>query len=192
MRIYIITWVMLGFIVSASAQMGGMGPGHCPMCGQRWDGRYQGGIGNIPDELPKPGKEWLDSFNKVYDLEVLSRAQYQQDYDSFQVSMPYTMIIPQEENHIRWIDSLYLAYKIKPADINPKTTKSKSIQEAYQTGLRIENQAIPMYEYLVKNASDSTSALVLNTILYQTRMHVMMFNHALNMGMGNRGNKWNH
>jgi rubrerythrin len=94
------------------------------------------------------------------------------------------MIIPQEENHIQWIDSLYAAYKVKPADTKPKKTKSKTITDAYQTGIKIEDQAIPIYESLVKNASDSTSASVLNTILYQTRMHAMMFNHALRMGMG--------
>ncbi len=173
------------------AQMGGMGRGNCPMCGQQWDGRYHGRIGNIPGNLPKPTPNWLESLNNVYGLEVLSKAQYQQDYDSFQVRMPYTMIIPQEENHIEWIDSLYAAYGIEPPITKPKTTKSISIQDAYETGIKIENKAIPIYEYLVKNATDSTTASVLNTVLYQTRMHSMMFNHALRMGMGNRwNNEW--
>jgi hypothetical protein len=43
---------------------------------------------------------------------------------------------------------------------------------------------LPRYEWLVKNAGDRDSAEALNTMLLQSRWHLVMFEHALRMGHG--------
>ena len=48
----------------------------------------------------------------------------------------------------------------------------------------MENDLLPRYEWLVKNAEDRDSAQVLNAILIQSRWHLVMFDHALRMGHG--------
>ena len=51
--------------------------------------------------------------------------------------------------------------------------------EAYREALRIEQQLVHRYEWLVGNAGDEAASRVLGDILYQTRMHFAMFQHAL-------------
>jgi hypothetical protein len=48
----------------------------------------------------------------------------------------------------------------------------------------MENNLLPRYEWLVKKAEDRDTAQALNTILLQSRWHLVMFEHALRMGHG--------
>lgn len=170
----------------ALAQMGrGMmgGPGRhgrgmmggCPMCGQNWQ--------SIPGKLPTPKSQtWLQNLKNVLSLERLSLVQYQTDQSKYQVNMPYHMIIPQEDQHIDWISRLLTAYGQSAAGPTPAVRKSQTISQAYEIALQLEEDLIPRYEKLIDAAEDPETARVLNTILYQTRMHYMMFSHALRMG----------
>jgi hypothetical protein len=170
----------------ALAQMGrGMmdGPGRhgrgmmggCPMCGQDWR--------SIPDKLPTPKSQtWIQNLRNVLSLERLSLVQYQADQSKYQVNMPYHMIIPQEDQHIEWISQLLAAYGQSAAGPTPAVRKSQTISQAYEIALQLEEDLIPRYEKLIDAAEDPETSRVLNTILYQTRMHYMMFSHALRMG----------
>lgn len=171
-----------GFRGEVLAQMGrgmmgghGMMGGGCPMCGQNWR--------KVPDKLPTPKSQtWLRNLKDILSLERLSLVQYQADENKYKIHMPYMMVIPQEDLHIKWISELFSAYGLSSAGPTPAVRKSQTIIQAYEIALKLEEDLIPRYERLINAAEDSDSAQILRTILYQTRMHYMMFSHALRMG----------
>jgi hypothetical protein len=139
----------------------------------------------IPEELPTPqSRNWLNNLREVLSLERLSLVQYQTDEDKFHVYRPYMMIIPQEANHIEWITALFGAYGLSAAGPTPAIRRSQTITQAYEIAMGLEADLAPRYEWLIDNAEDGNSGQVLNTILYQTRMHYRMFSMALRMGGG--------
>jgi len=153
----------------------GMGPG---MMGG-WDSV------DIPSKLPAPKNvEWVQKLREILTLEKQSLAQYQADQEKFNAYMPYMMVIPQEENHISWIEQMFEAYGL-PSDgkISP-VVQTGTLTEAYNLGAKVETDLLPRYEWLVKNAGDRDSAQALNTILIQSRWHLVMFEHAIRMGHG--------
>lgn len=142
---------------------------------------------SIPDKLPKPqNQEWVDKLRQILVLERLSQAQYESDRAKYQVNMPYTMILPQEGDHIGWITRLFAAYVLPSDGKTPPTKQSDTLAQAYEIGRQLEEGLIPQYEWLIRNAPDNTASQVLDTILLETRMHYTMFDHALRMG-GMRG-----
>ena len=144
------------------------------MCGQGWDGTGQG-FGDVPQKLPKPKSEqWIRRLEKVLALEKHSRIQYELDSEKYHIPMPYGMIIPQEDNHIRWVSELFDAYGLTPNAKAPSAQKSDTPYQAFEI--------VPHYEWLLSRVEDRISGDVLNTALVQTRMHYMMFTHALRMG----------
>lgn len=153
----------------------GMGPGM--MGGWDWV--------DIPSKLPAPkNAEWVPKLQEILTLEKQSLAQYQADQEKFNAYMPYLMIIPQEENHIEWIGQLFKAYGL-PSDgkVSP-VVQTGTLTEAYELSVKMETDLLPRYEWLVKNAGDRDSAQALNTILLQSRWHMVMFEHAIRMGHG--------
>src|SRR5512137_1727364 len=87
---------------------------HCPMCLRNWDGTYHKNV--KPDTMVKPKSEqWLKGLREVLALEELSKKQYETDSKKFDVQMPYMTVIPQENEHIRFITELFIAYGA-PAD----------------------------------------------------------------------------
>lgn len=187
----IVTALLMSFAAGENtyAQMGGPGRGSteygfCPMCGQQWDGHYQDAL-TVPDSLPKPkSKEWVEKLRIVLSMEKHSKAQYQSDSSTYQIYMPYRMVIYQEDNHIAWISKLFAAYGIPDDGKVLPVEKSGSLEKAYAIAIKLENDLIPRYEWLIKYAEDRQSAEILNTILLQTRMHSVMFQHASQMGGG--------
>jgi rubrerythrin len=158
-----------------------LGVTRCPMCGgpwqnpMNWDGR-------IPDKLPRPqNREWENRLKVILTREKLSLAQYSEDEAKFNVRMPYMMIIPQERDHIEWIEALFKAYGVSSDGKVPSVKKSESVRNAYQIGMNLEAELIQRYTWLIKNAEDDTTKKVLDTILFQTRMHYTMFAHVLEM-----------
>jgi rubrerythrin len=167
----------------------GMGGG---MMGGRGYGYGMGGgmmgypiAPDVPDKLPVPkSREWVQKLGEVLALERLSHAQYTADAEKFNAYMPYYMVIPQEEDHVRAIERLFAAYGM-PAEGKPAAvSETKTITEAFELCVKMEQELIPRYEWLVKNAGDRDSAGILNRILLQTRHHLVMFDHALRMGGG--------
>ncbi len=152
----------------------GMGPG---MMGGDWI--------DVPAKLPAPkNAEWVQKLREILTLEKESLTQYQADQEKFNAYMPYMMVIPQEENHIEWIGQLFAAYAL-PADGKvPPVVENKTLTDAYELSVKLETDLLPRYEWLVKKAEDSDTAQVLNTILLQSRWHLVMFEHALRMGHG--------
>jgi len=137
----------------------------------------------VPDKLPAPkSQEWLQKLQDVLALERLSYAQYTADVEKFNTYMPYMMVIPQEEDHIRAIDRLFSAYGLTGSAKQAAVVGTKTITEALELCVKMEKDLIPRYEWLVTNAGDSTSAGIINEILLQTRHHLVMFEHALRMG----------
>ena len=159
----------------------GMGPGHGAGPGMMggWDSV------DIPSKLPAPkNAEWVQKLREILTLEKQSLAQYQADQEKFNAYMPYMMVIPQEENHIAWIEQMFESYGL-PSDgkIYP-VVQTGTLSEAYKLGVKVETDLLPRYEWLVKNAGDRDSAQALNTILLQSRWHLVMFEHAIRMGHG--------
>jgi hypothetical protein len=159
--------------------MGGYGPGYGMGPGM------MGGWIDVPAKLPAPkNTEWVQKLMEILALEKQSLAQYQTDQEKFNAYMPYMMVIPQEENHIEWIEQLFKAYGLS-ADVKAApVADNKSLTEAYQLSTKMESDLLPRYEWLVKKAEDRDTAQVLNTILIQSRWHLVMFEHALRMGHG--------
>jgi len=138
---------------------------------------------NIPLKLPSPkNQEWIQNLREVLALELLSYAQYTADAEKFNAYMPYMMVIPQEEYHIETIKRLFVAYGL-PSDVKVgAVTETKTLPDAYELCVKMERDLIPHYELLVKNAEDHDTAGILNNLLLQTRHHLVMFEHALQMG----------
>ena len=165
----------------------GMGPG---MMGGYGYGRGPGMMGgwnsvDIPSKLPAPkNAEWVQKLKEILTLEKQSLAQYQADQEKFNAYMPYMMIIPQEENHIEWIEQLFKAYGLPSDGKAAPVVENKTLTEAYELSTKMESDLLPRYEWLVKKAEDRDTAQVLNAILIQSRWHLVMFEHALRMGHG--------
>ena len=154
----------------------------CPLCGEDWDGGYPY-YKAVPDQIDRPKNEkWLDLLSEVLSDEELSKKQYDADRKKYNANMPYRMVIPQEENHIIWIKELFDAYGVKPNIRALPVQKSDNLREAYENAMKLEEDLIPKYERLIENAEDKVAQEVLGNILLQTRMHYVMFSHALNMG----------
>ena len=162
----------------------GMGPGM--MGGYGGPGMGPGMMGgwvDVPAKLPAPNSaEWVQKLREILTLENQSLAQYQADQEKFNAHMPYMMVIPQEENHIVWIEQLFKAYGL-PADgkVSP-VVKTGTLTESYELSVKMETELLPRYEWLVKKAEDRNTAQVLNAILIQSRWHLVMFEHAFRMG----------
>jgi len=160
-----------GIDTMPAGMMGRMGPMHGQSNAQ------------IPSKLPTPQSgEWLTRLRDILSLERLSLVQYQTDEDKFQVPMPYRRVIPQEENHIDWISALFTAYGLSSVGPTPAIKRSQTIKQAYEVAQNLESNLIPNYEWLISNAEDRETRQVLDPILAQTRMHYMMFSHALQRG----------
>jgi hypothetical protein len=140
---------------------------------------------DVPAKLPAPkNMEWVQKLREILTLEKQSLAQYQIDQEKFNAYMPYMMVIPQEENHIEWIEQLFKAYGL-PVDVKTApVTANKTLEGAYELSVKMESDLLPRYEWLVKKAEDRDTAQVLNAILIQSRWHLVMFEHALRMGHG--------
>lgn len=114
--------------------------------------------------------------------EKLSENQYVKDSSKYNLRMPYMRVIPDEENHIAWIKGLFQAFgETYSADVS-LVTETDSPEEAYRVAMELEQELIPDYEWLIRNASDEQARQVIETIMFQTRMHHTMFQHALSMG----------
>jgi rubrerythrin len=138
---------------------------------------------DVPDKLPAPkSQEWMQKLRDVLDLERLSYDQYMADAEKFNAYMPYMMVIPQEEDHIRTIERLFAAYGLPSDGKSAAVTETKTIIEAFELCAKMEQDLIQRYEWLVKNAADRDSAGIINSLLLQTRHHLVMFDHALRMG----------
>lgn len=169
---------LLLLTVPASAQVG-----VCPMCGGMMRGAF-GWNGAIPSKLPKPrSKEWLNRLSEVLAREEHSRSQYEADRKKYEAQAPYSMIIPQEQDHIRWLRGLYRAYGITPRPAALPLEATNSLQGALRVGQRIESSLIERYRVLLRGAEDSTTKKVLDTNQFQSRMHERMFTHFLEGGM---------
>lgn len=152
----------------------GMGPG---MVGDNWI--------DIPDKLPTPKNiEWIQKLKEILALEKESLAQYEADQEKFNAYMPYMMVIPQEENHVTWIEQLFKAYGLHENVKVPSIVDNKTLTEAYEHSVKLENDLLPRYEWLVKKAEDNDTAEAMNIIFVQSRWHLVMFDHALRMGHG--------
>ncbi|PKN96803.1 MAG: hypothetical protein CVU43_18790, partial [Chloroflexi bacterium HGW-Chloroflexi-5] len=140
---------------------------------------------DVPDKLPAPkSSEWVQKLREILTLEKESLAQYTADQEKFNTYMPYMMVIPQEENHVEWIGQLFKAYGLDADGKTPPVVDNKTLTNAYELSVKMENDLLPRYEWLVKKAEDRDTAQVLNVILLQSRWHLVMFDHALRMGHG--------
>ncbi|PKN50818.1 MAG: hypothetical protein CVU55_15275 [Deltaproteobacteria bacterium HGW-Deltaproteobacteria-13] len=161
----------------------GMGPGM--MGGYGGNGMMGGDWLEVPTKLPAPkNAEWVQKLREILTLEKESLAQYETDQEKFNAYMPYMMVIPQEENHVEWIGQLFTAYGLTADGKVPPVVDNKSLTDAYELSVKLENELLPRYEWLIKKAEDRDTAEVLNLILIQSRWHLVMFDHALRMGHG--------
>jgi len=137
----------------------------------------------VPDKLPAPAsREWVQKLRDVLSLERLSQKQYTADAGKFSARMPYMMVIPQEEDHIRAIERLFVAYGLPAASQEIAVTDTRTLDEALELCVKLEQNLIPRYEWLVQHAGDRQSATILSEILAQTRQHLFMFERARRMG----------
>lgn len=162
--------------VQSQAGRGGYGMGS-GMMGDNWI--------DVPDKLPTPkNTEWIQKLKDILVLEKKSLIQYEADQEKFNAYMPYMMVIPQEENHVEWIEQLFKAYGLNENVKVPSIADNKILTDAYELSVKLENELLPRYEWLVKKAEDRDTAEVLNVIFIQSRWHLVMFDHALRMGHG--------
>jgi rubrerythrin len=161
----------------------GMGPGYGYGMGPGMMGGWDGV--DIPSKLTAPkSTEWVQKLREILTLEKQSLTQYQADQEKFNAYMPYMMIIPQEENHIEWIGQLFKAYDLPSDGKAAPVVENKTLTEAYELSAKMESDLLPRYEWLVKKSEDRDTAQALNTILLQSRWHLVMFEHAIRMGHG--------
>lgn len=148
-------------------------------------GMGPGGWVDVPDKLPAPkNSQWVEKLQEILVLEKNSLAQYEADQAKFNAHMPYMMVIPQEEQHVQWIQRLFASYSLNANGKEHPVVQTKTLTEAYELSVKMEKDLLPRYEWLVKNAEDHRSAEILDAILIQSRYHITMFEHALQMGHG--------
>ena len=99
---------------------------------------------SIPDKLQKPkSDEWVSKLKQILALEKLSQVQYEADSKKYQVHMPYRMVIPQEANHIEWINKLFAAYGL-PSDVKSTTCqRNNNINTGIRECKRIRKESYP-------------------------------------------------
>jgi len=188
--IFVLTLFLMVLPPAAQGQPYGMGPGMMGGYGYGYGmgPGMMGGWGylDIPSKLTPPqDNQWVQKLREILALEKQSLAQYQSDQDKFNAHMPYVMVIPQEENHIQWLTQLFEAYGLSAqGEKTPATVDTKTLEQAYEQASKMETELLPRYEWLVKHAGDHDTERVLNTILLQSRWHLVMFEHALRMGHG--------
>lgn len=137
----------------------------------------------VPDKLPAPkNSQWVEKLREILVMEKDSLTQYEADQEKFNAHMPYIMVIPQEELHVRWIQQLFEAYDLAANGKTRPIVQTKTLTEAYELSVKMEKDLLPRYEWLIKNAEDRESAEILDTILIQSRYHLTMFEHALQVG----------
>jgi len=174
-----VTFILCSAAVQSQSGRGGYGYGVGPGMMGGWDWV------DIPSKLPAPkNAEWVQKLKDILTLEKQSLAQYQADQEKFNAYMPYMMIIPQEENHIEWIEQMFKGYGLPSNGKVSPVVQTATMTEAYELSAKLENDLLPRYEWLVKNTGDRDSAQALNTILIQSRWHMVMFEHAIRMGHG--------
>lgn len=192
---FIISSVLaLAFVLGTATAQSQPGSGYGYGMGRGMMGGYGGyGMGpgmmgewiDVPTKLPAPkNNEWVQKLKEILTQEKQSFTQYQADQEKFNAYMPYMMVIPQEENHIEWIGQLFKAYGLPVEGNSGPVTENKTLTEAYELSIKMESDLLPRYEWLVKQAEDRDTAQVLNMILIQSRWHLVMFEHALRMGLG--------
>lgn len=143
----------------------------------------------MPRKLSTPkNQEWVKKLREILIMERLSFDQYTADADKYNTYMPYRMVIPQEQDHVATIEQMFKAYGLSSKESKPLAVKeTKTLEDAYELCIKMERDLIPRYEWLIKNAEDRDSATILNNLLLQTRYHLVMFEHALQVGGGRMG-----
>jgi uncharacterized membrane protein len=169
------------FMTAAQAQHYRHGAGY----GRGWDTWMMEDWPELPATLPAPkNAEWLQKLREVLANERHSLVRYESDLNKFDAPMPYLMVIAQEKNHIYWLERLFAAYGLSAEGKTKSITEPGSLAQAFEAAIKMESDLLARYEWLVKNTGDRVSAQALNAILYQTRTHLAMFEHARNAGAG--------
>lgn len=163
-------------------------PGYGYGMGRGMMGGYGMGMSawiDVPDKLPTPkNSQWVEKLREILVMERDSLAQYEADQEKFNAHMPYMMVIPQEEQHVQWIQQMFVAYGLAANGKTNPIAQTKTLTEAYELSVKMEKELLPRYEWLIKNAGDSQTSEILDTILIQSRYHLTMFEHALRVGHG--------
>ncbi len=154
----------------------------CPVCGKEWDGNYRL-CSNIPAALPKPkNQEWVKKFNEMLSLEMTAEAQYRLDQEKFGVySFPYGMVLPQDQDHVRWLVKILNAYGLVATAKASEVKASDNLEQAYEKAIKLEQNITQAYEWIVPKTENDYSKWVLNTLLLQSRLQQAMFTHAFKM-----------
>jgi len=173
--------------------MDGSGPGQGAAMGRGMMG-YQVAP-EVPTSLPVPtSQEWTQKLKDVLALERLSYAQYTADAERHNAHMPYGMVIGQEQDHIRTIERLFSAYDLPATSNQIPITETKTLTEALELCVKMDQDLIQRYEWLVQNAGDRQSTAILNELLLQSRQHMVMFQQTLRMdgrmGPGMMGHRY--
>ncbi len=139
-------------------------------------------IPEVPDTLIRPqNEEWVRHLQGVLYLELLSLRQYQDDREKFDTDMPYRMVVPLKEQHIKQIMDLLWAYGASVNVGEPEPKMFATMDQAYEYGLDLLAELIDRYERLLRGAEDDTARRVLENLLLQTRLQQAMFQHARQM-----------
>jgi hypothetical protein len=155
--------------------------GQCPFCGQPWRGRVDLKM-TIPGKLPTPKSQiWISRLRQALIMAEVAKAQYEADQMKFGLTIPYLQIIPQIDSHIAWISQLFSAYGL-PANGKPIPARtSATLPLALHVGKKLEADLAEQYEWLLINAEDKDTKKVLNIILTQTKIDVIIFDHAIRL-----------
>jgi len=130
----------------------------------------------------EPSQSWKGRLSETLSVEEYSRDQYEADAAKFRAHMPYMMVIPQEYAHVTAISQLFRRYGWDTTVPQKPVVDSASLDEAYERAIALEEDLIEKYEKLIHAAPDQHANNVLSNILQQTRHHLVMFNHARQMG----------
>jgi hypothetical protein len=131
---------------------------------------------------PPKDREWVMKLGKALTLERTCRDQYTADSEKLNISMPYRVVLPQVEDHIQALTDLLNARGLSAGEQPKSPVQTKSIQQAYRLAVKMGQDLIAHYEWLVRNAEDRDAAATINAILAQTRRHLMLFEHGLRSG----------
>ncbi len=112
--------------------------------------------------------------------ERLAAATYQAIIDKFGEVKPFTNIIEAEKKHIAAVENLMKLNGV-PIPTNTATaTAPKTLQDAYEIGIKVEKEDIALYDELIPQLNDSMVKSVFTRLSNASERHLNAFERYAN------------
>ena len=124
--------------------------------------------------------------------EYMALAEYQAIIAKFGASRPFTSLIQAEQRHIDLLKPLFAAYgvAVPENDAAGRVTAPDTLAEAYEAGLKAENDSIAMYNTFLAQSLPADIQAVITSLKDASANHLSSFERKSSGQTGNgQGNR---